>query len=70
MFSSPAVSGGLVVVGSSDGRLYALEQASGEVTWDFLVGEGVRVWTSPAVVDGVVYFGAHDGHVYSIGQLD
>lgn len=70
MLSSPAVTKQLIYVGSSDGRLYALERASGEIAWRYLVGEQVRVWTSPAVVDDVIYFGAHDGHIYALESSD
>jgi outer membrane protein assembly factor BamB len=53
-------------VGSSAGRLYALDRVGGHVVWSFPTGD--NVWTSPAVVDGVVYFGSHDGFIYAIGR--
>ena len=66
MLSSPAVLGELLYVGSSDGRLYAIERSSGRVAWKFEVGD--LVWTSPAVGDGTVYFGSHDGKIYAIEE--
>lgn len=68
VFSSPAISEDLAIVGSSDGRLYAIEREGGEIAWSFEVGE--RVWTSPAVVGGMVYFVSHDGHIYAIREAD
>ena len=64
--SSPALAEGLVIVGSSNGRLYALTQTDGSIVWDFSVGERIPVWTSPAIVDGTIYFGSHDGNVYAL----
>ena len=55
IWSSPAVSGGLVYVGSNDGYLYALDAASGTERWRF--GDG-RVISSPAVSGGLVYVGS------------
>jgi outer membrane protein assembly factor BamB len=60
----------LIYVGSSDGHLYALDRATGEVSWRFLVGQGVLVWTSPSVVDGSIYFGAHDGFIYVLQEAN
>jgi outer membrane protein assembly factor BamB len=62
--SSPAVAGSVVFVGSEDGRLYAVDAASGAKLWDFLTGD--KITSSPAVVNGVVYVGSHDGNVYAI----
>ncbi|HKG94730.1 MAG TPA: PQQ-binding-like beta-propeller repeat protein [Gemmatimonadaceae bacterium] len=62
--SSPVVAGGLVVAGSGDGSLYALDAATGRRRWRFRTGGRVR--SSPAVADGVVYVGSFDGHVYAV----
>ena len=66
VLSSPSVLESLVYVGSSDGRLYALERSTGAIAWAFRVGG--MVWTSPAVVGGNIYFGSHDGFIYSISE--
>ena len=57
--SSPAVVDGTVYVGSRDGRLYALDAATGAKRWEYHTGSWVE--SSPAVVDGSVYFGSQDG---------
>ena len=71
VISSPAVSGGVVFVGSTDGTLYAVDQESGTLKWKFSAKS--RVTSSPAVSEGLVYFGAYDGYLYAIeaatGQL-
>ena len=57
--SSPAVVDGTVYVGSRDGRLYALDAATGAPRWEYRTESWVE--SSPAVVDGSVYFGSQDG---------
>ncbi len=62
--SSPAVSGGLIYLGSGDGHLYALDAATGQLKWKFATA-GV-VHSSPAVADGLVYFGSFDSCFYAL----
>ena len=64
VISSPALAGGVVYVGSNDGRLYAIDEASGVLKWKFATA--ARITSSPAVVDGVVYFGSYDGNFYAV----
>jgi len=64
VISSPAVSGGLVYVGSTDGNLYAIETESGAQKWKFETK--VRITSSPAVDQGAVYFGSYDGRFYAV----
>jgi outer membrane protein assembly factor BamB len=63
--SSPAVAGGRVYVGSSDGRLYVLDLASGQKQWEF--DTGAAVTASPAIAAGRVVVGAQDGRLYCFG---
>ncbi|HET7016060.1 MAG TPA: PQQ-binding-like beta-propeller repeat protein [Streptosporangiaceae bacterium] len=63
-FSSPAVSNGIVYVGSSDGNVYAVAAASGLKVWKFTT-QG-RVFSSPAVSGGTVYVGSNDGNIYAL----
>jgi eukaryotic-like serine/threonine-protein kinase len=62
--SSLVVAAGLVIVGSGDGSVYALDAASGRQRWR--VRTGGRVRSSPAVVDGTVYVGSFDGVFYTL----
>lgn len=66
VFSSPAVSAGAVYVGSTDGRLYALDGATGAKRWDYKTGS--RVVSSPAVADGAVFFASYDGNLYALDK--
>jgi eukaryotic-like serine/threonine-protein kinase len=64
MISSAAVVGGTVYVGSTDGRLYAVDAASGTQRWAYKTG--ARITSSPAVSDGVVYFLSYDDTAYAV----
>ncbi len=60
--SSPAIAGGVVVVGSGDGSLYALDLSTGAVRWKAPTGRRIR--SSPAVSGKMVVVGSGDGRVY------
>ena len=74
--SSPAVVGGVVYIGSSEGitpepptfasagNVYALNATNGDKLWNYTTGSNVD--SSPAVVDGVVYVGSGNGNVYAL----
>ena len=64
MISTPAVAGGAVYFGSTDGRLYAVEAGSGTVRWKFQTQGPVN--SSPLVAEGLVYFGSVDGSFYAV----
>jgi outer membrane protein assembly factor BamB len=51
MYSTPAVSGGVVYVGSDDDYLYALDATTGTERWKFKTSN--HVLSSPAVSGGV-----------------
>jgi outer membrane protein assembly factor BamB len=62
--SSPVAADGMVYVGSHyDGSIYAFNQATGSLKWNFPTGYPLD---SPAVVNNIVYFGSEDGHVYAV----
>ncbi len=61
---SPAVAGGMLYVGSLDGKLYALDARTGEFRWSFATGG--QIWSSPAIANGIVYFGSYDHIVYAL----
>ncbi len=65
--SSPAVAGGLVVVGSNGGHYFAFDAATGAPRWDFQA-DGVVALASPLIADGRVYLAGGDdsSHVYAL----
>lgn len=60
----PAVADGVVYIGSSDSKVYALDAATGAERWSYQTANIVR--SSPAVADGVVYVGSKDFTVYAL----
>ncbi len=62
--SSPVVADGIVLAGSSDTFLYALNESSGGVLWRFKTGGAIT--GSPAVHNGVVYLGSQDQTIYAV----
>jgi outer membrane protein assembly factor BamB len=61
--ASPVVANGVVYAGSSSGRLYAMNAATGALRWRFATG---NVESSSAVADGVVYTGTLVHKVYAL----
>ncbi len=62
--SSPVVAQGLVVFGSGDHHVYALDAVTGALRWKVRTGNVVHA--SPAVADGTVYIGSWDGRLYAL----
>jgi hypothetical protein len=57
-----------VYLPDKDGRVYALDRASGEVRWQ---AEGFGEFTTqPLVIPGALYVGNSDGHVYRVDPFD
>ncbi|MCJ7515695.1 MAG: PQQ-binding-like beta-propeller repeat protein [Dehalococcoidia bacterium] len=65
---SPVVVDKTLYVGSSDGKLYAIDAAYGEKKWEF--DTGGKIWASPAVEDGVVYISNYDRKLFAISSAD
>lgn len=61
--SSPAILGGNVYVGASDGYVYALSLATGEKVGSYQLG--VPIASSPLIHEGTLYIGAYDGNLYA-----
>lgn len=77
--ASPAVVDGVAFVPADDGKLYALEAATGAVKWTATIGAPTYLrqidnWdvyqSSATVADGVVYVGSTDGRIYAIAARD
>src|SRR5665213_145282 len=65
LYSSPAIADGLVVLGSSDKRVYARDLISGVQRWERILPD--RIWGSaPAIQDDRVYIGCVDACVYAL----
>src|SRR5665647_1838846 len=67
VYSSPAISNGMVYVGSYDGNVYALNAADGTKVWSYVTGGTA---SSPAVANGLVYIGGTDGYIYALNAAD
>ena len=68
IFSSPAISGGVVYIGSEDHHLYAIDARSGNLKWKFKT-EG-EIDSTPAVSRGGVFFMSYDGNFYGLDSKD
>ena len=67
-FSSPAISNGIVYVGSANNKVVALNESNGDLVWEFTTGR--EVFPSPAVANGVVFIGSYDGCIYALDQFN
>ena len=68
VISSPAIAGGVVYIGSGDGKLYALDRETGATRWTYDAGSAIA--SSPAVADGLVFVGARDGSFHAVDARD
>ena len=64
----PAFAGGRVFASDIDGRVTAMDAASGNVAWSAEVGKGVG--TTPGLGDDMVVVGTLDGEVVALSQAD
>lgn len=69
IYSSPAIGvDGTVYFGGMNGKLYALNPATGasiSANWPFTAGGSIV--SSPAIgADGTIYFGSYDGYLYAV----
>ena len=65
----PVVSGGLVFYGSSpDGKVYALDAATGRLRWEFFTDGPVRF--APAVWRDRLFVASDDGYLYCLAADD
>ena len=64
VLSSPAVSDGVVFIGSDDCNIYALNATTGVLIWKYQTEDWVR--STPAVHGKIVYVASQDGYVYAL----
>ena len=64
MYSTPDVSGDLVVFASTDGNVYALKAPSGKEAWRYTTGRPIVA--SPRIADGMVYIGSSEGIFHAL----
>lgn len=62
--SSPALSNGILVLGSDDGTIYALNAHTGELKWRFQAGK--TIYATPVISDSCVFVGAFDNYLYAL----
>lgn len=62
--SCPAVTQGLVLIGSSSGYFFGLDAKTGQAKWAF--DADAPIYHTPAVYKNAIYFGAEDLHAYSL----
>eukprot|EP01137_Pigoraptor_chileana_P021203 Opistho-2@84636 len=60
IYSSPAVNGNRVVLGSGDGSVYCFSADKGKLLWQFKTGAAVL--GCPLIYDNKVYIGGSDHH--------
>ena len=70
--TTPAVVGNLVIVGSVNRRLYAVNSATGKVVWTTVLGDAIE--SSPSAAGTEIFVGADNGDVYALqsstGKVD
>ena len=62
--SRPVISGETAFVGANDGRMYAVDLASGKIKWSYSTGGWIM--SDPLYDAGSIYFGSNDGNLYSL----
>lgn len=64
LYASPVIANGILYIGSTDGKLYALDAKQWGIKWVFNAGEAIRY--SAAVHGDRVYFSARNNKVYAL----
>ena len=65
-FSTPAVTGNQVILGSSDSRIYGLDTETGIEKW--VLNTSAPIVSSPAITDTQVFIGNMDGQLYALNR--
>ena len=64
LYASPVIANGILYIGSTDGKLYALDAKQWGIKWVFDAGDAIRY--SAAVFGNRVYFSARNNKVYAL----
>ena len=64
LYASPVIAHGVLYIGSTDGKLYALDAKAWGIKWVFDAGDAIRY--SAAVSGNRVYFTARNNKVYAL----
>lgn len=64
LHASPVIANGILYIGSTDGKLYALDAKQWGIWWVFDAGDAIRY--SATVVGNRVYFSARNNKVYAL----
>lgn len=62
--SRPEVKIGNVYIGSTDGKMFAIDADAGKVLWSYSTGGWIM--SDPLYDKGIIYFGSNDGNVYAL----
>jgi eukaryotic-like serine/threonine-protein kinase len=66
IWTSPAVSDGVVYIGSYDGKLHALDAGDGSILWEKELPSPMA--SSPVCHDNVLLYGAFDRYLYALDK--
>ena len=66
--SSPALADGILYAGGHDRNLYAIDAATGNLTWVYQAADAI--WASPLVVKDRVIFGDDASNLYALDRDD
>jgi len=68
IWSTPAIDGNTLFIGSFDNKLYALDATDGSQKWAFKTGGAIV--STPLVHDNTVYIGSFDRYLYAVDAID
>jgi outer membrane protein assembly factor BamB len=64
ILSSPCIAGSLIIFGSFDFNLYALDMKTGRLAWKFPTKD--KIFSAPCTDGKRIYFGSKDGNLYCV----
>jgi outer membrane protein assembly factor BamB len=68
-WSSPSVLNDRLYVGNSNGNLYCINAAKGDLIWTFY-GNSYAIFSSPTIANGMIFFGGADRKIYALPADD